>query len=480
MTFEQFNHIEALLDNSSSPLLIQHGTVVDHDTIRIADVLVVDGVIEQIADHVRPISEDTRIVDAKGLYVMPGGIDVHTHFNIDAGMTRSCDDFFTGTRAAACGGTTMIIDHMGFGPKGCDLFHQLDVYHEYARDKAVIDYSFHGVIQHIDERILSQMEEMVHQRGISSFKLYMTYTYKLDDCSVLKALTQLKKVGALTTVHPENDAALSLKRQQFISEGKVAPKYHALSRPLECEAEAIARVINLAKLADSAPLYIVHLSNGLGLDYTRLARQNQQPVWVETCPQYLVLDSSCYDREDALKYVLSPPLRDKEENDKLWQGLRDGSIDTVATDHCSFTFAEQKQLGAEDFTKTPNGIPGVETRMPLLFSEGVMAGRITPNQFVSLTSYQPAKLFGLYPNKGHLGVGADADIVLFDPGKQQAIRHINLHDNADYTPYESIPCKGWPLMTFSRGKLVAYDGEFTGEAGDGHFVHRKPFSQSSY
>lgn len=476
MTFEQFNNIESLLDNSSSPLLIQNGTVVDHAEIRKADVLVIDGKIEQVAENLKPVSEDTRVVDATGLYVMPGGIDVHTHFNIDAGITRSCDDFFTGTRAAACGGTTMIIDHMGFGPKGCDLFHQLDVYHGYAADKAVIDYSFHGVIQHIDDQILEQMHAMVHERGIPSFKLYLTYSYKLDDCSVLKALTQLKKVGALTTVHPENDAALSLKRKQFIEQGKVEAKYHALSRPLECEAEAIARVINLAKLADSAPLYIVHLSNGLGLDYTRLARENNQPVWVETCPQYLMLNNDRYESEDALKYVLSPPLRDKAESEKLWKGLADGSIDTVATDHCSFTYAEQKQLGAKDFTKTPNGIPGVETRMPLMFSEGVIAGRITPNQFVSLTSYEPAKLFGLYPQKGHLGCGADADLVLFDPNKKQTIRHDSLHDNADYTPYESIACQGWPLMTFSRGKLVAYDGEFTGEAGDGQFIHRQPFS----
>ncbi len=482
MTFKQLDTIEAILDNSSSPLLIRGGTVIDHATTRQVDLLVVDGKIARLeesiepAEHIERIENNIRVVDATGLYVMPGGIDVHTHFNIDVGIARSCDDFFSGTRSAACGGTTMIIDHMGFGPEGCDLFHQLDVYHGYAADKAVIDYSFHGVIQHIDDRILGQMHDMVHKQGISSFKLYLTYGYKLDDSSVLKALTQLKKAGALTTVHPENDAALSLKRKQFLEQGKVSARYHALSRPLECEAEAIARVINLAKLADSAPLYIVHLSNGLGLDYTRLARQNQQPVWVETCPQYLLLDSERYEHEDALKYILSPPLRDKGEGEKLWQGLIDGSIDTVATDHCSFTYSEQKQLGVHDFTQVPNGMPGVETRMPLLFSEGVMTGRLSPNQFVSLTSYQPARLFGLYPQKGHLGVGADADLVLFDPNKQVTISHSDLNDNADYTPYESMPCKGWPVMTFCRGRLVACQGKFTGSAGDGQFIHRQPFS----
>ncbi len=460
---------------ASQALLIRNGMVADHQTLTTADILIQDGKIAQVSAKISSQDIDCVEIDATDKYVLPGGIDVHTHFNIDVGLTRSCDDFYSGTKAAACGGTTSIIDHMGFGPTGCSLFHQLAVYKEYARDKAVIDYSFHGVIQHIDEAILQQMQSMVEDEGIASFKLYLTYQHKLDDDAVYKALSQLKKVGALTTVHPENDAAITIKRAQLLAEGKTGPAYHALSRPLECEAEAIARMINLAKLADNAPLYIVHLSNGLGLDYTRLARANNQPVWVETCPQYLLLDDRCYQQEDALKFILSPPLRPEVEKQKLWAGIVDGSIDTLATDHCAFTYAQQKQLGVDNFSQCPNGLPGVETRMPLLFSEGVMKGQIDIHRFVYLTSYQPAKLFGLYPQKGCLDVGSDADLVIFDPKEKRTIRHEMLHDNSDYTPFEGIPCIGWPVMTISRGAIVACNGEFTGNAGHGRFMFRQPF-----
>ncbi|MGF1737000.1 dihydropyrimidinase [Photobacterium satsumensis] len=460
-------------------MLIRQGIVVDHLQAQKADILIVDGKIADIAPEIHIIPKQCEIIEAAGLYVMPGGIDVHTHFNIDVGIARSCDDFFSGTRSAACGGTTMVVDHMGFGPKGCSLHHQLDVYQQYAKETAAIDYSFHGVIQHVNDDILGEMASMVEKEGISSFKLYLTYGYKLDDEEVLKALMQLKQVGALATVHPENDAAIALRRSQLLEQGKTEPKYHAVSRPLECEAEAIARMINLAKLAGDAPLYIVHLSNGLGLDYTRLARDNHQPVWVETCPQYLMLDESCYEREDALKYILSPPLRPSVEREKLWLGLVDGSIDTVATDHCAFTYHEQKQRGKDNFSACPNGMPGVETRMPLLFSEGVMKGRLSPSRFVELTSYLPAKLFGLYPQKGALQAGSDADLVLFDPEQHVTITHDLMHDNADYTPFEGIQTQGWPVMTVSRGDVVACNGEFTGKAGNGRFIRRKPFDASA-
>ncbi|WP_198160127.1 dihydropyrimidinase [Photobacterium sp. J15] len=467
--------LDKLTSDVSTTILIRQGLVVDHQQAQQADILIKDGKIADVAPVISAFPADTQVIDASGLYVMPGGIDVHTHFNIDVGIARSSDDFYTGTRAAACGGTTSVVDHMGFGPKGCNLHHQLAVYKKYAKENAVIDYSFHGVIQHINEEILSEMASMVEEEGISSFKLYLTYGYKLDDESVLRALIQLKKVNALTTVHPENDAAIAMRREMLLEQGKTAPKYHAESRPLECEAEAIARMINLAKLAGDAPLYIVHLSNGLGLDYVRLARRNKQPVWAETCPQYLLLDDRCYERDDALKFILSPPLRPQEEREKLWQGLIDGSIDTVATDHCSFTYHDQKQRGKDNFSACPNGMPGVENRMPLLFSEGVMSGRISPSRFVELTSYLPAKLFGLYPQKGCLAKGADADLVLFDPEQQVTTTHDLLHDNTDYTPYEGMNCHGWPIMTLSRGRVVACNGEFTGRAGNGRFIRRKPF-----
>lgn len=455
--------------------LIKNGILVDSDGQYSQDLLIENGVFCQ-RDTAIETDSHCEVIDASGCYVMPGGIDVHTHFNIDVGIARSCDDFFSGTRAAACGGTTTIIDHMGFGPAGCSLHHQLNVYHQYASGNAAIDYGFHGVIQHVDDGILAEMASMVHDEGISSFKLYLTYLYKLNDADVLRALGQLRQVGALTTVHPENDAAIALRRAALVASDKTAPIHHALSRPLECEAEAIGRMINLARLADNAPLYIVHLSNGLGLDYLRLARQQHQPVWVETCPQYLLLNEQCYLRDDGAKYILSPPLRDQRELDRLWIGIADGSIDTVATDHCTFPYHQRQAMAAGDFTRCPNGLPGVENRMMLLFSHGVMSGRISPSRFVALTSSNSARLFGLWPRKGNLNPGADADVVIFDPHQSTVIRHAELHDNADYSPYEGFQCQGAPVLTMCRGEIVARKGEFTGRQGYGQFLRRRPFN----
>ncbi len=457
--------------------LIKNGTIVEADGLRKADLVIEHGRI--CAPDPEPETEDNaEIIDASGCYVLPGGIDVHTHFNIDVGIARSCDDFFSGTRAAACGGTTTIVDHMGFGPAGCNLHHQLMTYHQAAAGKAVIDYSFHGVIQHVDDAILEEMASLVSDEGVSSFKFYLTYNHKLNDTDVLRTLARLGEIGALATVHPENDAAISFLREGLVAAGHTGPMDHARSRPLECEAGAVASVISLARLANDAPLYIVHLSNGLGLDYARLARRAGQSVWVETCTQYLLLDDRNYLREDALKFILSPPLRPHAELEKLWAGLADGSIDTVATDHCSFPYSQRQQMARGDFRCCPNGLPGVENRMQLLFSEGVMKKRISLPRFVELTSTLPAKLFGLWPQKGHLGTGADADIVIFDPRLSNTIRHADLHDNADYCPYEGMECQGVPVMTLSRGKIVARAGQFTGQAGAGRFLRRKPFDRA--
>lgn len=455
-------------------VLIKNGTVVNADGQAKQDLLIENGLISQLADEIS-VEQPCEIIDASGCYVMPGGVDVHTHFNIDVGIARSCDDFFTGTRAAACGGTTTIVDHMGFGPAGCRLRHQLETYQGYAAYKAVIDYSFHGVIQHINSAVLDEIPMMV-EAGISSFKLYLTYKYKLNDDEVLQALRHLHGAGALTTVHPENDAAIARKRSEFLAAGKTAPRYHALSRPVECEAEAIARMINLAQLAGNAPLYIVHLSNGLGLDYLRLARARHQPVWVETCPQYLLLDDRYYEREDALKYLLSPPLRNASNNDALWCGISDGAIDVLATDHCAFSMAQRQHLSNGDFSRCPNGLPGVENRLLLLFSHGVITGRISPEHFVALTSANPAKLFGLWPQKGQLAPGADADVVIIDPRRTTTIRHEMLHDNADYSPWEGFICQGSIRQTLARGRVIFSNGTFCGVAGQGRFLRRLPFS----
>ncbi|WP_338560074.1 dihydropyrimidinase [Erwinia sp. E_sp_B01_3] len=456
--------------------LLKGGTLVDEAGEYRQDLLIELGKIVRREEEI-VADASMEVIDASGLLVMPGGVDVHTHFNIDVGIAQSCDDFFTGTRAAACGGTTTIVDHMGFGPEGCSLHHQLEKYHHDAK-KSVIDYSFHGVLQHVSAQIIDEIPSMVHDEGISSFKFYLTYSHMLNDGDILKVLQRLNDTGALATVHPENDAAIKWRISQFKTQGKTAPIWHAHSRPSACEAEAIARTINLAKLADNAPLYIVHLSNGQGLEYIRMAREAGGRVWAETCPQYLLLDISRYHQPDALKFMLSPPLRPRPELDKLWVGIADGSIDTLATDHCNFPLSQRQQMAANDFTRCPNGLPGVENRLALLFSEGVMKGRISRSRFVSLTSSKPAKLFGLWPEKGSLMPGADADLVLFDPARHQVIQHNALHDNGDYSPYEGFHVQGVPVMTLSRGEIVCRDGRFTGRAGHGRFINRKPFTGS--
>lgn len=456
-------------------LLIKNGLVVNANSSVPCDVLIEHGLISELAPNITPLTNEVGVIDATGCYVMPGGIDVHTHFNIDVGIAKSCDDFYTGTRAAACGGTTTIIDHMGFGPRGCSLHHQLALYHHFAKDSA-IDYSFHGVIQHVDDAVLKEIPELVHEEGISSFKIYLTYQFKLQDTDILNVLDALQNAKALTAVHPENDAAIAWNKLRLLKKQQIAPIYHAISRPLECEAEAIARIINLAKLAHNAPIYIVHLSNGLGLNYIKLAKASNQPVWCETCPQYLLLDMRYYEKKEAQHYIASPPLRPKNECDQLWKGIIENSIDTIATDHCAFT-VQQKKKGQYDFTKCPNGLPGVEERLPLMFSECVAKNRTSLNHFVELISTTPAKLFGLFPKKGCIAKGADADIVIIDPKRHIRLTHSQLHSNAGYTPFEDFVVKGWPIFTLSRGKIVAKDGQFFGEKGWGQFLPRKPFSQ---
>lgn len=457
--------------------LIKNGTLVTAERTFEGDLLI-DG--EKIAAIGKSLEDpEAEIIDAKGLFVMPGGIDVHTHMALDVGIATATDDFFTGTVAAACGGTTTIIDHIGFGPKGCNLHHQIAAYHDLARDMAVIDYSFHGVVQHIDEAILEEFKTVVDEESVTSFKLYLTYDFKLDDLSAYKALERIAQAGALTAVHPENDAIVSYNRSRFIEMGRTTPLDHARSRPPECEAEAIARMINLAKMAGDAPLYIVHLSNAMGLDYIKMAQQRGQTVYAETCPQYLLLDETAYEEPDhgGLKYVMSPPLREKWHQDALWQGLIDGSISVVATDHCPFDFETKLAMGKDDFTRCPNGAGGVETRVPLMFSEGVMKGRIGLNRFVEIISTLPAKLFGLYPKKGTLEVGSDADIILIDPGREVTLTQAMLHQNVDHTPFEGFEVTGYPVMTLSRGEVICRDNEFIGTKGRGRFLGRKPFEK---
>lgn len=453
-------------------LLIKNGTVVTASDIYKGDIYIENGIIKEIGRNI--IENADEIIDAEGKYVIPGGVDVHTHFNLDVGIAVANDDFYSGTVAAACGGTTTIVDHMGFGPKGCNLKHQVDVYHRYAKKKAVIDYSFHGVIQNINNDILSEMEKIVKEEGIPSFKLYLTYDYMIDDEGALKVLKKLRDLNGMATVHCENHGSIKHLRQEYVKAGLKTPIYHALSRPVESEAEAVNRMINIASIAKKAPLYIVHLSSGLALDYIKMANERGQKVFAETCPQYLILDESKYNlpNNEGLKYIMSPPLREKKNCEALWKGIRDGYIQTIATDHCPFSFNKDKQMGKDDFTKCPNGMPGVEERIPLIFSEGVMKGRISLNKFVEVCSANPAKLFGLYPKKGTIQVGSDGDIVILDKQKEVTIKSSKMHSSVDYSAYEGMKVIGYPVITIARGKIIVRDNKFIGQKGYGKFIKR--------
>lgn len=449
-------------------MVIKNGIVVTEDGAGIKDVLIKDGVIAAVGENL----DDAESIDATGKYVLPGGIDVHTHMDLDVGIAVAQDDFYTGTVAAACGGTTTIVDHPAFGPKGCRLGHQISRYHELAKDKAVIDYSFHGVIQHVDECVLDDMETLADE-GITSFKIYMTYDFKIDDAGIYAVLKRAKELGVIIAVHPENDGVVASRRKELIELGMGAPIYHERSRPVECEAEAINRVMMISKTAGDAPLYIVHLSGHLGMEYIKLARRGGLgSVFVETCPQYIMLDESYYLREDGVKFILSPPLREKSNNALLWEDIKSGLIDTIATDHCPFDYALKAKLGGSDFTKCPNGLPGVELRYPLMFSEGVLKKRISAEACARLCATNPAKLFGLYPKKGAIRLGGDADIVIIDPGGKYTITHAGLHENVDYTPYEGTELLCSVDTVLSRGEVIVRGNEYKGAKARGRFIKR--------
>ncbi|MDR2482975.1 MAG: amidohydrolase family protein, partial [Treponema sp.] len=344
-------------------LLIQGALTVTENAETVCDVLCSGGRIKMIAPHI-PASEAGECIDAQGKMLLPGGVDVHTHLNLDTGSAVASDDFYTGTVAAAWGGTTTIVDHPAFGPKGCSLDHQIRKYQSLAKGKAVVDYGFHGVIQHVDEAVLEGMAGL-RDEGISSCKIYLTYDYKLSDADVFQVLEAAERLGVLITVHAENDGVIGLLRKRFKEAGKLSARYHPRSRPAECEAEAVNRMILLAEMA-AAPLYIVHLSTWLGLSYIQSARQRGvKNLYAETCPQYLFLDEGLYHSEGngGLKYIICPPLRGEQDRESLWAGLNE-AIDTVATDHCPFFFETQKLRGKDDFTRCPSGAPGVEERLP--------------------------------------------------------------------------------------------------------------------
>jgi dihydropyrimidinase len=457
--------------------IIRNGSVVTATDTYVADVAITNGKIVAIGANL-PTQNATEILDASHKLVMPGGIDVHTHLDMPFGGTTSADDFETGTRAAAFGGTTTLID-FAIQYKGQPLRQAFDTWMSKASSKAVCDYAFHCIVTDVSGGQLAEMNDLVHE-GVTSFKLFMAYpgVFMLDDGSIFKALQTTAKNGGLVCMHAENGSAIDVIVQQALAEGKKAPKYHALTRPTTAEAEATARAIALAEMA-GAPIYIVHLSCNEALEKVREARDRGLPVYAETCPQYLYLSIENFDAPgfEGAKYVFTPPLREKWHQEKLWNGLKCDHLQVVSTDHCPFCFKEQKELGRDDFTKIPNGGPGVEHRMSLIYSGGVVSGRFSANRFVELVSTMPAKLFGLYPRKGTIAAGSDADLVIFDPKRKQTISAKTHHMRVDYSMFEGIQVTGMPDAVLSRGKVVVQQDKFLGRAGQGEFLRRATYAQ---
>ncbi len=431
--------------------LIRNGTIVTATDTYVSEVGIANGKISAIGVDL-PAENAAKTIDARGMLVMPGGIDVHTHLDMPFGGTMSADDFESGTIAAAYGGTTTLID-FAIQYKGQTLRHAFDTWMKKADGKAVIDYAFHCIVTDIAGAQLDEMKAFVRE-GVPTFKLFMAYpgVFMLDDASIFKAMRAAADSGGMICMHAENGGAIDVIVQRALAEGKRAPKYHALTRPVTLEAEATSRAIALAEIAGT-PVYIVHFSCNEALEKVREARDRGLPVYAETCPQYLYLSLENMDAPgfEGAKYVFTPPLREKWHQEKLWQGLAKDDLQVVSTDHCPFCMKEQKELGKDDFTKIPNGGPGIEHRMSLVYSGGVHGGKFSPNRFVQLVSTAPAKLFGLYPRKGTVAVGSDADLIVFDPNEEQIISVKTHHMRVDYSMFEGTRVKGVTKTVLSRG-----------------------------
>ena len=455
--------------------LIKGGTVVTATDTTRADVLIDGEKIAAIGNGLETHAD--RVIDAADRYVMPGAVDVHTHMELPFGGTFASDDFATGTAAAAWGGTTTIVD-FAVQSYGQTLRQGLDQWHKKAEGKAHIDYGFHMIVREINDAILKEMDDLVRE-GVPSFKLFMAYpgVFQLDDGSIFRAMSRTSENGGLIMMHAENGGAIDVLVKRFLAEGKTDPINHGLTRPATMEGEATSRAIALARLADVA-VYIVHLSAREALDAIRAARDDGAPAFAETCPQYLYLtiDDLARPGFEGAKYVCSPPLRPKEPHrEELWKGLIQDDLQLVATDHCPFDYKEQKELGRGDFSKIPNGLPGVEDRFTLIYHGGVNAGRISINRFVELVATAPARMFGLFPRKGTIAPGSDADIVVFNPEVERAISSKTHHMRVDYSCYEGMKVKGLPEVVMQRGNVLVQDGKFHGKPGEGKFLRRQPF-----
>ena len=455
--------------------LIRGGTVVTATGTLSADVLV-DG--ETVAALLAPAhtgalaGQVDRTLDAAGQYVMPGGIDVHTHLEMPFGGTFSADDFETGTRAAAWGGTTTIVD-FAVQKKGSSLQETLDTWHGKASGKASIDYGFHMIVSDVNARTLKEMDVLVGE-GVTSFKMFMAYpgVFYATDGEILQAMQKAAGNGATIMMHAENGIAIDALVAEALEAGHTDPGWHGRTRPPELEGEATSRAIRLAQVA-GAPLYIVHLSAQQALDAVTEARDRGAPVFAETCPQYLYLSQDDLDAPgfEGAKYVASPPVRTRDHWQHMWRGLRTNDLSVVSTDHCPFCFKEQKELGRGDFSKIPNGIPGIEHRIDLLH-QGVVDGQLPLARWVEVNSTTPARMFGLYPRKGTIAPGSDADIVLYDPAARHVLSAASHHMAVDYSAYEGREVQGQVTTVLSRGDVILDHGQWHGQAGRGRFLHR--------
>ena len=455
-------------------ILIKNGRIITAVDDYMGDVFIENETITHIGKSLD--MEADEILDASGKYLFPGGLDPHTHLDMPFGGTVSADDFETGTRAAAHGGTTTLVD-FAIQTKGQSTLEALDTWHAKAEGKTAIDYGFHMIVTDLEDDRVHEMK-MLADEGVTSYKLFMAYPGVLyvDDGTIYRAMRKAGENGTVVCMHAENGIVIDEIVKRALAEGKTEPKYHALTRPTRMEAEGVHRAISIAEVAN-VPVYIVHLSSSDALEQVMLARNRGVHAFAETCPQYLFLDHSYYEQEgfEGSKYVMTPALREKWNQDELWKGLKFGDLQSISTDHCPFCFKDQKTLGIDDFSKIPNGGPGVENRMSLVFNGGVNSGRISLNKFVELTSTAAAKTFGLFPKKGTIAVSSDADIVIFDPDRKETISVDNScthHMRVDYNAYEGFEVTGFTETVLSRGKIIIKDCEYMGKKGDGQFLKR--------
>ena len=451
--------------------VITNGTVVTASGTTRADVRIEGGKISAIGLGLAA-GADT-VIDATGKHLLPGGIDVHTHLSMPSMGTVTCDDFYTGHLAAAMGGTTSHIDFC-LQPKGSSLKAALDTWHAKAEGRALIDYGFHLIITDLTEEVLEEIATLP-SLGVTSIKLFMAYkgTLQIDDATLFRCLEKARDAGIMTLVHAENGDAIELLVQEALERGQAAPIYHALTRPPQLEAEATGRAVALAEVL-GAPLYVVHLTCELALGRVREAQARGARVWGETCTHYLFFTKQDLERGDfeGAKFVCSPPLREVQDQAALWAGLRDNSLSVISTDHCPFTFDPQKMVGRSDFSLIPNGVPGIEDRMMAVHQAGVNGGHFDLERFVALTATNPARLFGLEGVKGSIAVGHDADIVLWDLGREHTIASATNHGATDYTLYEGMKVTGKPVMTMIRGEVVTNHGQLEAAPGSGNYLHR--------